>query len=91
MLHLTRQLLGLRRQHPALRWGDYTVLHADECSLAARRRDEKQSIVGVFNFTSRPVSWPDAVDRTGKILASVNGAELGTLPPFAALLIEEQA
>ena len=91
LLHLTRQLLGLRRENPALRWGGYAVLHADECSLAARRSDGKQSIACVFNFTSQAVPWPDGVGTTGKILASVNGADLGTLPPFGALLIEEQA
>lgn len=91
LLHLTRQLLELRRQSPALRWGDYEVLHADDNTLAARRSLAAQSIVCVFNFMSQAVSWPHGVGTTGKILASVNGAELGTLPPFGALLIEEQA
>jgi alpha-glucosidase len=49
-----------------------------------------QSIVCVFNFTGQAANWPEEANTTGRLLASVNGAELGRLPPFGALLIEER-
>ena len=91
LLNLTRQLLVLRRDHAALRAGSFDVLHANECSLAVRRRSGSQSVIGLFNFTGDAIAWPAIGDVSGRILAAVNGADIGTLPPYGALLIEEKA
>lgn len=90
LLNLTTQLLQMRRTHPALRLGNFTVVHADECLLVIRRVCDKQSIAGLFNLSSIPVVWPEGLVRDGKEIASVNGAAVGQLPPFGALWIEER-
>ncbi len=90
LLNLTSDLLRLRRENDALRLGSFEVLHADECLLAIRRVSGEQSIAGLFNLSSVPVVWPLGLVRDGKELASVNGATVGQLPPFGALLIEER-
>lgn len=90
LLNLTKAMLRLRRDNPALRLGTFEVLHADECLLAIRRVSGEQSIAGLFNLSSVPVVWPQELVRDGKQIASVNGANVGQLPPFGALLIEER-
>lgn len=90
LLNLTRQLLALRRQHPALRWGNYEVLHADEGVLAVRRKCGDQTIVAAFNFTGSPRRCPAAAVANGPVVIAVNGAEMENLPPFGAILVEEQ-
>lgn len=89
LLHLTRDLLVLRRSHPALRLGDFTVLHAGTDVLAIRRRVDDTSVIGVFNMGPRQAAWPAAAPTGGGVLLAVNGAAPWSLPPFAALLIEE--
>ena len=93
LLNLTRLLLGLRRQHPALRWGSYEVLQAEDGLLAVRRRaePEQQSVICLFNFTMKTLSVPGLAPEDGRVLVAVNNADAGTLPPFGALLIEEKA
>ncbi len=90
LLNLTTRLLALRRANPAMRIGSCDVLHADECLLVIRRVSGKQSIAGLFNLASFPVVWPEELALDGQELASVNGAAIGRLPPFGALLIEER-
>lgn len=91
LLNLTRHLLALRRGHQALRAGSFEVLHADDFSLAVRRRINNLSVVCLFNFTGDAIAWPDIGAVNGHVLTAVNGAKIGTLPPFGAVLIEEKA
>lgn len=88
LLNLTTKLLHLRRVNPALRYGDFTVLLADENVLAVRRVAGQQAIAAVFNFTAEPIAWPEALTMNGAIVAAVNGATIGDLPPYGALWIE---
>lgn len=91
LLNLTRNLLSLRRQHPALRLGSFTVVHADDNLLIVRRLHERQSLVALFNLSALAVAWPDKLALEGDVLVSVNGAKPGDLPAFGALLIAESA
>lgn len=88
LLNLTTHLLRLRRTNPALRYGDFTVLHADENVLAVLRVAGQQAIAAVFNFTAAPNVWPEALTMSGAIVAAVNGSSIGYLPPYGALWIE---
>ncbi|MFM6828970.1 MAG: alpha-amylase family glycosyl hydrolase [Novosphingobium sp.] len=90
LLNLTTELLRLRKIHPALRLGDFSVLIADVCLLVVRRVCGNQSIAGFFNLSSTPADWPEGLVHDGIVIASVNGACPGQLPPFGALLIEER-
>ena len=90
MLNLTTALLRLRRECPALRIGNFTVLHADDSLLAVRRKSGHQVIAGLFNLSGRAVAWPPGLGEGGTVLSAVNGASIGQLPPFGALIIEER-
>lgn len=88
LLNLTTKLLHLRRVNPALRYGDFTVLLADENVLAVRRVAGQQAIAAVFNLSAEPIVWPEVLTLNGAIVAAVNGATIGDLPPYGALWIE---
>jgi alpha-glucosidase len=60
ILHLYRRLLELRRDTPALRRGDLTLLDAPAGVLAYRRSAGGESRIVLVNFTSEPVSILDA-------------------------------
>ena len=89
LLNLTRRLLSLRRDYPALRLGSFTVIHADESVLVVRREHQGRSVVGLFNLSAEPALWPMAIATGGSVIVSVNGATPGDLPAFGALLIVE--
>ncbi|CAH0496749.1 alpha-amylase family glycosyl hydrolase [Novosphingobium sp. CECT 9465] len=90
MLNLTTALVRLRRECPALRIGNFTVLHADDSLLAVRRKSGHQVIAALFNLSGRAVAWPAGLGEDGTVLSAVNGASIGQLPPFGALIIEER-
>ena len=50
-----------------------------------------QTIVALFNLSSLEVDWPIGTVGEGEVIASANGAMVGHLPPFGALLVEENA
>jgi len=90
LLSLTTRLLRLRRENPALRHGSFDVLHADAALLVARRRFGGQSLLVLVNMSNQPVAWPQDVPQEGTALVAENDASLGTLPGFAALIVEER-
>lgn len=49
MLDATRRLVAVRRQHSALRYGDFLTLHADQNSFAYLRADMNERILVVLN------------------------------------------
>ena len=65
------------------------MLHAGADVLAFRRNADGATVTGVFNFGGRHAPWPAAAPASGHVLAAVNHATPGTLPPFGALLIED--
>ena len=91
LLAFTRTALELRRAHPALRIGNCEVLLADQHRLVMRRMTSMQTIVALFNLSSLEVDWPIGTVGEGEVIASANGAMVGHLPPFGALLVEENA
>lgn len=90
LLNLTRHLLALRRSHPALREGSFTLLHADASRLVFRREEASESVLCAFNVSGMPVGWPKGIAPQGEELASINGANIQQLPPFGALLVKER-
>ncbi len=91
LLHLTRRLLALRKARPALRLGDFTVLHAEADVLAFRRTAAGSSVTCVFNLANREAAWPASAAQTGIVLTAANGAAPGQLAPFSAILIGDPA
>jgi alpha-glucosidase len=66
MLHTTRRLIALRRQHPVLRDGDLEVLHADGATLLLRRRCASQTLWAAFNLSAhgQTLSIPEPLPDT---------------------------
>lgn len=87
LLALTRDLVALRRDNGVLRSGTCEVLVADETRLVLRRTLNGEVVLAVFNFSAEPADWPAEAGAEGEIIKSVNGAELGRLPPFGAIII----
>jgi alpha-glucosidase len=54
-LQFYRRALAFRREHPALVDGDIEFFKTNEPVLAFRRSDENQSLVCIYNLSSRPV------------------------------------
>ena len=90
LLNLTRDLLALRRDNPALRHGSVEVLLADPQRLVLRRKMAGQAVVCLFNMSPEVADWPNQITTKGRVLAALNDASPGALPPFSALLIEEK-
>ncbi|MDJ0905261.1 MAG: alpha glucosidase [Woeseiaceae bacterium] len=57
ILNLFRELIGLRRRHPALRCGDLDFLEAPENVLAFTRTYEGETLHCVFNLGGSAASW----------------------------------
>ena len=90
LLNLTRELLRLRALHPALRGGDLIVAYQDDAVLALRRTEGEQAILAIFNLAEQPQPWPAQLAAAGQVLIALNNAAAGqSLPPFAALYLEE--
>ncbi len=89
LLHHTRAMLALRKTSMALRHGDLDMLIVDEALLVFRRRSANQSLLCVFNLSPHPADWPEAIAGAGDVLAAINDAMPGMLPPYSALLIAE--
>ncbi len=90
LLNLTRDLLALRRANPALRHGSVEVLLADPQRLVLRRKMAGQAVLCLFNMSPEVADWPNQITTKGRVLAALNDASPGALPPFSALLIEEE-
>ncbi len=87
LLRLTRDLLALRADTAALRCGACDVALADSSRLVLRRHIDGEDVWALFNISDQPADWPEELGISGALIASVNGAEPGRLPPFAALLL----
>ncbi len=89
LLNLTRQLIALRRVHPALRVGACDVVLAEGSRLALRRVVKGESVLALFNLSAEAADWPTGLATSGETIFAVNKAEPGRLPAFAAILIRE--
>ncbi|GET41600.1 alpha-amylase family glycosyl hydrolase [Microseira wollei] len=71
-LSLTRALLHLRRQQPALQLGDYVSLYSPSQLFCYRRFDETSDLVVALNFSSEYQKWvlPIEFRNQSKVLLS---------------------
>jgi alpha-glucosidase len=85
LLHLTRRLITLRQAHPALKTGGLQVLVASDDVLVFTRGEGADRVLCAFNMGAVERAWqPETGNWT--MLAEVNGASLGSLSPFGALI-----
>jgi len=87
-LALTRQILALRKAHPALRLGSLEAARADGAILSFVREAAGQRVHCLFNLSPDPVTLPLA---EGAPILAINGATPGRLPGFGALYLVERA
>lgn len=91
LLNQTRGLIALRAANPALRAGAMDVLEAGEALLVFTRIADGQALTCAFNLGKAVLAWqPEQPDRF-RVLAAVNGAAPGSLPPYAGLVLEQIA
>ncbi|WP_411350319.1 glycoside hydrolase family 13 protein [Paenibacillus sp. WLX2291] len=86
VLHFYRKLVQLRKQHPALIYGDYTPIQNDSEQIAAYIRSYKQEFWSVWcNFTDSTISLPE--HRGDDImLCNLEHHESGILQPFETVI-----
>ena len=85
ILHLYRRVLAARRQSPALRLGDLTLLAAPDGVVAYERTHDGERRTVLINFTSDPHS----IDVTGVVEVSSTGNTEGE--PFPGVLQPDEA
>lgn len=73
LFQFTRQLLHLRRSHPALAHGDFTLLTKQPKDILAYLRETPQErLLVVLNFKDRPVHFPTLPAGRWQTLLSTN-------------------
>jgi alpha-glucosidase len=99
LLHFTRALIRLRREHPALRRGDFVAMVPDSSGIMMFvRRDPSEQILAALNFTPRrsrvslpetsgPGSWDLLLSSLPGGSADLHTQSL-TLEPYQACLLK---
>lgn len=85
LLNFTRDMLALRKAHPALHHGGVTVCRAEGNLLVLEREADGERIRLVANF-GEDVEMLDG-QGTGEIVLVINGADPSRLPAYAALMV----
>ncbi len=80
-LNLTRELVRLRKSHPALRTGDMQVREAGPGLLVFERSASGERLLCVFNLGHGDEAW--SPPEEARPLALVNWSGEGVMPPLA--------
>lgn len=86
LLNHTKAMLALRKSHPALACGDVTACRAAGDLLIVERSAGAERLRLVANFSEETMMLNEG-QGVGEVIAAINGAEAGILPPFAALVV----
>ncbi|MFA6219430.1 MAG: alpha-amylase family glycosyl hydrolase [Erythrobacter sp.] len=87
LLHHTRAMLALRNANPALHHGTVARCEQVDGMFVIERQGEGQVVRCLFNLGAFVHEIPAGLAE-GTVLASVNAADSGSLPPLGALVIE---
>lgn len=90
-----RDLIALRKAHPALRRGARTTIHVDENLFAYRRHDDEESVVTVLNSSQQQTALELEVPEFTAAFATgpecrVQGGDRKIrilLPPFGGIIL----
>ncbi len=88
LLQLTRRLIALRQASVALVSGSLTVTQADSDLLVFERQSDDQHMLCVYNFSAVAREWKPRQPSLWREVESANGASIGELPPFGAMILE---
>ncbi len=86
LLEVTKRLLALRRQFPALRHGSIKVIEASDTLLVFERRAGDQRLLCAFNMGATSADYTPAAQWHA--VAAVGGAHGGHLPALSGLIAE---
>ena len=86
LLHHTRAMLALRKEHPALHHGAVTACMAEGDLLRLERAGDGERVMVLANFGEESVMLDDG-QATGEVLAAINRANSRALPAFGALVV----
>ena len=88
ILRWTRRMVALRKAHPALAAGSWTVVHAGAALLAFERDWEDERLLCVFNLSARPAVWTPSEPAAWRVIEAANGATAWTFPAYGATIAE---
>ena len=91
LLNLTRRLVALRQDSPALMSGNMEIVRADEALLVFEREGEGQAMICAFNLGAEALAWAPADAHRFRVAATVNGGSVAALPPYAGVILERIA
>ncbi len=88
MLSLFQQLVSLRRNTPALRYGDQEVIDAPENVLSLLREINDDSWLCVYNFSDEKIAWNYSAAKNYDAVLSVNEGPdwRSVLPPLGGVI-----
>lgn len=87
LLNHTRAMLALRAAHKALHHGAVTACRVDGDLLVLEREADGERVTLWANFGEETIMPGDSAMGGGTVIAAINGAQPGRLPPFAALMV----
>jgi len=87
-LALTRNLIGLRRRHAALRSGGMRIIEASTALLVFERKTGPDECLCVFNLGGEAHHWQPRHPENWRVIESVNGANAWNLPALSGLIAE---
>ena len=88
LLSFTRQVIAMRKSHPAIHHGCVVECRAEGDLLSFTREAGGQRVTCLFNLGSSTITPGDC---EGEPLLAINGASQQSLPPHAAILLEISA
>lgn len=91
LLNLTRALIRLRRENPALATGDLHLVTVTDTLLAFERHEGDQTLLCVFNMAETPARWAPQDADAWRPLTHVNDCTGWRFGPYAALIAEKIA
>lgn len=91
MLEATRDLLAFRNAYDAMLTGDLQIVEAGGDLLVFERRSEGQHLLCAFNMGGESIDWQPAQPDRWRTVNAVNDASAGSLPAYAAKVMEKIA
>ena len=91
VFHYYQKLIALRKSHPVLTEGDFTLLEAEHPQLFVyRRQNADRELLVVCNFSDEPAAWtlPDGWDKAERLIGNYPADSSGTLRPWEAMMLE---
>jgi oligo-1,6-glucosidase len=87
--HYYKRLIGLRKKHPVMVYGDYLLLESGSDTVwTFRRAWEGRRILCAANFSDRPAPLPADLPGGTPLIGNYNGQAAGELRPWEAVVYE---